>query len=63
MGGWSKIAKKLQRKQKNVVDENVVKLKELKEQEKAERESKREDEEATTVLKRFFWGYLAQTLY
>ena len=54
MRGRSKIAKKLRRKQRNVVDENVVKLKELKEQEKEGRESKREDEEAPAALKRFF---------
>lgn len=65
MRGRSKIAKKLGRKQKNIVDENMLKLKELRDQEKAEREKEREaknngggdsddGEEAPAALKRFF---------
>lgn len=67
MRGRSKIAKKLQRKQKNIVDENMIKLKELRDNEKMEREREREsaknnwedgegdnDDEAPAALKRFF---------
>ena len=62
MRGRSKIAKKLQRKQKNIVDENMLKLQELRGKEKAEREERRrelndhisEDDEAPAALKRFF---------
>mmetsp|Transcript_16141 Transcript_16141/g.26335 ORF Transcript_16141/g.26335 Transcript_16141/m.26335 type:complete len:188 (-) Transcript_16141:258-821(-) len=62
MRGRSKIAKKLGRKNKNIVDENMMKLKELRDQEKAEREREREptgdggdgNDEAPAALKRFF---------
>ncbi|KAL7464068.1 hypothetical protein ACHAXS_013208 [Conticribra weissflogii] len=63
MRGRSKIAKKLQRKQKNIVDENVTKLRELREKEKAEKERSRrmaggegggDEDEAPAALKRFF---------
>ena len=69
MRGRSKIAKKLRRKQKNIVDENMIKLKELRDEEKAEKESRKRDEaaggdgdeegggkgqEAPAALKRFF---------
>lgn len=65
MRGRSKIAKKLRRKQKNVVDENVIKLRELRDREKAEKEESRkgsgesgegkaEDEAAPAALRRFF---------
>ena len=62
MRGRSKIAKKLGRKQKNVVDENMNKLKEAVEKEKVERERARREasgeggggEEAPAALKRFF---------
>lgn len=62
MRGRSKIAKKLRRKQKNVVDENVMKLRELREREKAEEKERRKGgdtgggdaEEAPAALKRFF---------
>lgn len=62
MRGGSKISKKLRRKKKNIVDENVMKLKELKEREKEERERAREasaagdgdDNDAPAALKRFF---------
>lgn len=63
MRGRSKIAKKLRRKQKNIVDENVLKLKELREKEKADKMREREaaadggsdgDDEAPAALKRFF---------
>ena len=70
MRGRSKIAKKLRRKQKNVVDENVMKLRELREREKVEKEERRKVggggssggdsgdgdavEAAPAALKRFF---------
>ena len=65
MRGRSKIAKKLARKQKNIIDDNVLKLKELREKEKAEREVQRAaergeeesgdvDDETPSALKRFF---------
>ncbi|KAL7544416.1 hypothetical protein ACHAWF_007801 [Thalassiosira exigua] len=62
MRGRSKIAKKLGRKQKNIVDENVIKLKELREKERAEKARERnandgdddDGEDAPTALKRFF---------
>ena len=69
MRGRSKISKKLRRAKKNIVDENTMKLKELKEQEKAEREREKkaelaggdngeggdeEEEAAPAALKRFF---------
>mmetsp|Transcript_43934 Transcript_43934/g.93510 ORF Transcript_43934/g.93510 Transcript_43934/m.93510 type:complete len:613 (+) Transcript_43934:293-2131(+) len=62
MRGRSKIAKKLRRKQKNIVDENVVKLKELREKEKEEKARLKEStegdgdsgDEAPAALKRFF---------
>jgi len=62
MRGRSKIAKKLRRRKKNVVDENVMKLKELRDEEKAEKEKQREggkdgdgeEEETPAALKRFF---------
>jgi U3 small nucleolar RNA-associated protein 7 len=65
MRGRSKIAKKLARKQKNIIDENVIKLRELRDEEKKESREKRlrdksasgdvEDEvETPAALKRFF---------
>ena len=65
MRGRSKIAKKLARKQKNIIDENVMKLRELRDEEKKESREKRlrdksasgdvEDEvETPAALKRFF---------
>ncbi|KAL3822172.1 hypothetical protein ACHAXA_008188 [Cyclostephanos tholiformis] len=64
MRGRSKIAKKLRRKQKNIVDENVMKLRELRDLERAEREKRQrvadsgegeaEAEAAPVALKRFF---------
>ncbi|KAL9182277.1 hypothetical protein ACHAXT_012929 [Thalassiosira profunda] len=59
--GRGKIAKKLRRKQQNIVDEGMLKLKELREEERAERERQTlnddgddEGEEAPAALKRFF---------
>ncbi|KAL9182276.1 hypothetical protein ACHAXT_012928 [Thalassiosira profunda] len=61
MRGRGKIAKKLRRKQQNIVDEGMLKLKELREEERAERERQTlnddgddEGEEAPAALKRFF---------
>ena len=60
MKGRGKIAKKLRRAKKNIVDENTVKLKELKEQEKMEKMNAAESagidddgDEAPAALKRF----------
>lgn len=60
MRGRSKIKKKLGRKAKNVVDENVLKLRELREQEKAQKQEQRirddgdDDNDTPAALKRFF---------
>jgi U3 small nucleolar RNA-associated protein 7 len=63
MRGRNKIKKKLARKQKNVIDDNVLKLKEVRETEKAERASAKASKpddsndtttEAPSALKRFF---------
>ena len=61
MRGRNKIKKKLARKQKNIIDENLLKLKEAREQEKAERAAAKNNEAATApaekapaALKRFF---------
>ena len=64
MRGRNKIQKKLNRKNKNIIDENKVKLKEKLEEQKAEREAERnrknsENEGAVAssapkALKRFF---------
>mmetsp|Transcript_25694 Transcript_25694/g.41778 ORF Transcript_25694/g.41778 Transcript_25694/m.41778 type:complete len:610 (-) Transcript_25694:404-2233(-) len=64
MRGRSKIAKKLARKHKNIIDDNMLKLKELREKEKAEKDAERagqgEDgdsdaaDETPSALKRFF---------
>eukprot|EP00558_Chaetoceros_sp_UNC1202_P012115 CAMPEP_0197234336 /NCGR_PEP_ID=MMETSP1429-20130617/2100_1 /TAXON_ID=49237 /ORGANISM="Chaetoceros sp., Strain UNC1202" /LENGTH=302 /DNA_ID=CAMNT_0042692713 /DNA_START=1 /DNA_END=906 /DNA_ORIENTATION=- len=61
MRGRNKIQKKLNRKKKNVIDENVIKLREANEKQKIESEqAKRGDEEidakmkAPAALKRFF---------
>lgn len=69
MRGRSKITKKLNRKNKNIIDENTAKFKEMKEKEKAEREMEKKREasgdwsdggpgdevdEAPAALKRFF---------
>jgi len=60
MRGRSKISKKLKRKTKNVVDDNLVKLKEAREKEKVEgsipKEIERENvkKDAPAALKRFF---------
>ncbi len=66
MRGRSKIAKKLRRKQKNIIDENVMKLRDLRDSEKAEREKRQREESggggdvdaeaeaAPAALKRFF---------
>ena len=66
MRGRSKIAKKLRRKQKNIIDENVIKLRELRDSEKTEREKRKREESgggadgddvaeaAPAALKRFF---------
>lgn len=61
MRGRNKIAKKLQRKHKNIVDENLLKLKELQEEEKAEKErikramkGDESEDETPAALKRFF---------
>lgn len=62
--GRSKIQTKLRRKQKNVVDEHTMKLREAREQEKAEKEKERKTQQgefhetpkdtAPAALKRFF---------
>jgi U3 small nucleolar RNA-associated protein 7 len=56
--GRSKIKSKLGRKQRNVVDEQIVKLREAREKEKAEQRSEPEEpapkETAPAALKRFF---------
>jgi U3 small nucleolar RNA-associated protein 7 len=61
MRGRSKINKKLARKKKNIIDENVLKLREAREEEKAERAKadKKDDPgeikaQAPAALKRFF---------
>jgi U3 small nucleolar RNA-associated protein 7 len=66
MRGRSKIAKKLRRKQKNIIDENVMKLRDLRDSEKADREKRQREESggggdgdaeaeaAPAALKRFF---------
>ncbi|KAL3799006.1 hypothetical protein HJC23_005145 [Cyclotella cryptica] len=61
MRGRSKIAKKLARKQKNVIDENVNKLREAREREKAKKARQERGEnagddvdDAPAALKRFF---------
>jgi len=61
MRGRSKIAKKLRRKKKNIVDENTVKLKELRDEEKEERMRSKElvvtdgaGDDAPAALQRFF---------
>ena len=64
MRGRSKISKKLARKQKNVIDEGVEKLKEAREKEKAEKEREERaarsgadadnDNDAPAALRRFF---------
>ena len=64
MRGRSKISKKLARKQKNVIDEGVEKLKEAREKEKAEKEREQRaargeddaegDNDAPAALRRFF---------
>lgn len=62
MRGRGKIGKKLARKQKNVIDEGVEKLKEAREQEKAAKEQEMrsqsageaDDNDAPAALRRFF---------
>ena len=61
MRGRNKIKKKLARKNKNVIDDNVLKLREAREHEKAERAKVSNPEEANetkvekpSALKRFF---------
>lgn len=64
MRGRSKIGKKLNRKQKNIVDENMLKLQELRNEEKVERERQKKEElneggggdgeETPAALRRFF---------
>lgn len=63
MRGRSKIQKRLNRKKKNIIDENVLKLREAREKEKAERqqakvlengEESKTKEQVTPALKRFF---------
>jgi U3 small nucleolar RNA-associated protein 7 len=62
MRGRSKIGKKLKRKQKNVIDENLVKLKEARETEKAAKklrvtpneDSKLNENDVPLALKRFY---------
>ena len=60
MRGRGKIKKQLARKKKNVIDENILKLREEKEREKARRaenageKSAEVDSQAPSALKRFF---------
>ena len=60
MRGKNKIQKKLNRKMKNVIDENKLKLQELKEKERIQKEQSTEGEvktakdDAPTAIKRFF---------
>ena len=46
MRGRSKIQKKLKRKQKNIVDEGVIKLREAREKEKAEKAAEKQRQES-----------------
>jgi U3 small nucleolar RNA-associated protein 7 len=62
MRGRGKIQKRLNRKKKNIIDENIVKLREAREEEKAKKAAEKEGrpleksrkEEAPSALKRFF---------
>ncbi len=57
MRGRGKIKKQLARKKKNIIDENILKLREERDREKARRAEKGNDEvqtEAPSTLKRFF---------
>jgi hypothetical protein len=61
MRGRNKIKKKLARKKKNVIDDNVLKLREARDVEKAERAKESNPEQANetkvdqpSALKRFF---------
>ena len=62
MRGRSKIKKKLMRKQKNIVDDGVVKLREAREKEKADKQREGGDgdqqstqkDSAPPALRRFF---------